>query len=83
MIRKLGFKKFTKVGVGSAVVLCLVCKLPWILALFGFTLLGSQFEQLSNYSLLVVLALIAITSGMALWIYRRYFRKALVQHDMK
>jgi len=82
MLKKLGFKKFTKFGVGSAVILCLVCKLPWILAFFGFSVLGTHLEQLSSYTTPIVFALILLASGIALWIYRRYFRNTLVQSDM-
>lgn len=81
LLEKLGLKKFQKLGIGSAIVLIVLCELPWILALLGFTVLGSRFENLSNNLLLEILALTAVVSGLSLWVSRKFYRKTVAQQD--
>ena len=76
---KLGLKKFQQLSIGSAIVLLVLCELPLILALLGFTVLGARFEHLSNNLLLEVLTFTAIGSGIGLWVYRKFYRKAKTQ----
>lgn len=81
IMNKIGLKKFQHLSIGSAIVLILLCELPLILALLGFTVLGARFEYLSNNLLLEVLTFSTIFSGVGLWVYRKFFRKALTQQN--
>lgn len=78
---KLGLKKFQQISIGSAIALIIVCELPLILALLGFTVLGARFEHLSNNLLLEVLTFSAIFSGVGLWIYRKFYQKTKTQRN--
>jgi len=81
ILHKFSLKKLSQMGLGSAIILIVLCELPWILALLGFSILGSHFEVFSNNLVIEILTIVLITATLSLWIYRRFFRnRQMVQH---
>lgn len=75
LVQKFGFEKLRNIGLGSVLVLIILCELPWILALLGFGVLGSRFKTFSDNLLIEILSVVAISAGLGIWTYLRFGRK--------